>query len=193
MTSFEIWALALGLAMDCFAVSITGGIILKQNKWGVIIKNAFMFGLFQAIMPVIGWACASWFSHQIKEYDHWIAFALLAFLGGKMIIESIRPNDCENESFNPASNKTILVMAVATSIDALAVGISFAFLYNDGFHDIIYPVSIIGLVSFIMSVLGFVGGTHFCRIKKLKPEIVGGIILIGIGLKILIEHFSKGI
>ena len=80
MTSFEIWALALGLAMDCFAVSITGGIILKQNKWGVIIKNAFMFGLFQAMMPVIGWACASWFSHQIKEYDHWIAFALLAFL-----------------------------------------------------------------------------------------------------------------
>lgn len=193
MKSFEIWALALGLAMDCFAVSITGGIILKQNKWRVIIKSAFMFGLFQAMMPVIGWACASWFSHQIKEYDHWIAFALLAFLGGKMIIESIRPNDCDNESFNPASNKTILVMAVATSIDALAVGISFAFLYNDGFHDIIYPVSIIGLVSFIMSVLGFVGGTHFCRIKKLKPEIVGGIILIGIGLKILIEHFSKGI
>lgn len=194
MTSFEIWAIAIGLAMDCFTVSITGGIILKKIKWMVILKNAFMFGLFQAMMPVIGWICARSFSHQIQEYDHWIAFALLFFLGGKMIIENIRPNNNEEENnFNPVKTKTTIIMAVATSIDALAIGVSFAFLYNSNITEIIIPVGVIGLVSFIMSVFGFIGGVCFAKIKKMKPELIGGLILIGIGLKILIEHISKNI
>lgn len=193
MTSFEIWAIAIGLAMDCFTVSITGGIILKQINWRVIVKNSIMFGLFQAIMPVIGWLCANWLSKQIQDLDHWIAFALLLFLGGKMIIENIKPSKEEGESFNPASNKTIFIMAIATSIDALAIGVSFAFLYNNGIESILYPVGVIGLVSFLMSLIGFVGGIYFSKIKKLRPEILGGAILIGIGLKILIEHLNQGI
>lgn len=193
MTSFEIWAIAIGLAMDCFTVSITGGIILKRTKWLVILKNSLMFGLFQAIMPVIGWICARWLSHQIQDYDHWIAFALLLFLGGKMIIENLNNNNDNEESFNPASNRTTLIMAIATSIDALAVGVSFAFLYDRDITNILAPVGIIGFVSFVMSVAGFIGGIFFAKIRRLKPEIVGGLILIGIGLKILIEHINQGI
>lgn len=193
MTLFEIWAIAIGLAMDCFTVSITGGIMLKMTKWGPILKNAFMFGLFQAFMPVIGWACARWFSSQIQNIDHWIAFVLLAFLGGKMIYESIKGDDDGEEHFNPSSNKTTLIMAVATSIDALAVGVSFAFLNGNRFSDIIAPVGVIGLVSFVLSIVGFIGGIYFAKIRRAKPEIVGGIILIGIGLKVFIEHISQGV
>lgn len=111
-----------------------------------------------------------------------------------MIIENIRPNNNEEENnFNPVKTKTTIIMAVATSIDALAIGVSFAFLYNSNITEIIIPVGVIGLVSFIMSVSGFIGGVCFAKIKKMKPELIGGLILIGIGLKILIEHISKNI
>lgn len=193
MTDLEIWAIAFGLAMDCFTVSISGGIAMKCSKWNVIMKSSLSFGLFQALMPVIGWACARWMSKFIMDYDHWIAFALLFFLGAKMIYESLKSKGDECHSFDPCSNKTVLVMAIATSIDALAVGVSFAFTYGSHFSSIIYPVAIIGLVSFIMSALGFVGGRYFSNLKRLKPEIIGGLILIAIGLKILIEHIVKGV
>ena len=190
MTGLKIWFLALGLAMDCFAVSIASGIILKKTVWRTILTMAFFFGLFQAVMPLIGWLCASSFSHLIKEIDHWFAFGILAILGGKMIYESFKHEDERN--FNPSSMKVILTMAVATSIDALAIGVSFAFLGINDFKEIIPPVCIIGFVSFVMSIIGlFIGikfGSKFA--KKIHAEFWGGLILIIIGVKILFEHLS---
>ena len=189
MTGLEIWLLAVGLAMDCFAVSIASGIILKRIQWRPMLVMAFFFGLFQAIMPLLGWLGASTFSHLIESVDHWIAFAILAFLGGRMIKESFKEEDC-CQRFNPASLKVVITMAIATSIDALAIGVSFAFLGIKSCSSILYPVGIIGFVSFLMSLIGLIFGIRFgCGIaRKLRAELWGGIILILIGTKILIEH-----
>ena len=172
MTGLEIWLLAIGLAMDCLAVSIASGIILRRIQWRPMLIMAFFFGLFQAIMPLLGWLGASTFSHLIESVDHWIAFAILAFLGGRMIKE------------------VVITMAVATSIDALAVGVSFAFLGIKSCSSILYPAGIIGFVSFFMSLIGLIFGIRFgCGIaRKLRAELWGGIIPILIGTKILIEH-----
>ena len=189
MTGLEIWLLAIGLAMDCLAVSIASGIILKRIQWRPMLVMAFFFGLFQAIMPLLGWLGASTFSHLIESADHWIAFAILAFLGGRMIKESFKEEDC-CQRFNPASLKVVITMAIATSIDALAIGVSFAFLGIKSCSSILYPVGIIGFVSFLMSLIGLIFGIRFgCGIaRKLRAELWGGIILILIGTKILIEH-----
>lgn len=117
MTGLEIWLLAIGLAMDCFAVSIASGIILKRIQWRPMLVMALAFGLFQALMPFIGWMFAKTFSHLIESVDHRIAFAILAFLGGRMILESFKNEDCR-QTFNPASPKVVFTMAIATSIDA---------------------------------------------------------------------------
>lgn len=189
MTGLEICLLAIGLAMDCLAVSIASGIILKRIQWRPMLVMAFFFGLFQAIMPLLGWLGASTFSHLIESVDHWIAFAILAFLGGRMIKESFKEEDC-CQRFNPASLKVVITMAIATSIDALAIGVSFAFLGIKSCSSILYPVGIIGFVSFLMSLIGLIFGIRFgCGIaRKLRAELWGGIILILIGTKILIEH-----
>ena len=189
MTGLEIWLLAIGLAMDCLAVSIASGIILKRIQWRPMLVMAFFFGLFQAIMPLLGWLGASTFSHLIESVDHWIAFAILAFLGGRMIKESFKEEDC-CQRFNPASLNVVITMAIATSIDALAIGVSFAFLGIKSCSSILYPVGIIGFVSFLMSLIGLIFGIRFgCGIaRKLRAELWGGIILILIGTKILIEH-----
>ena len=189
MTGLEIWLLAIGLAMDCLAVSIASGIILKRIQWRPMLVMAFFFGLFQAIMPLLGWLGASTFSHLIESVDHWIAFAILAFLGGRMIKESFKEEDC-CQRFNPASLKVVITMAIATSIDALAIGVSFAFLGIKSCSSILYPVGIIGFVSFLMSLIGLIFGIRFgCGIaRKLRAELWGGIILILIGTIILIEH-----
>ena len=189
MTGLEIWLLAIGLAMDCLAVSIASGIILKRIQWRPMLVMAFFFGLFQAIMPLLGWLGASTFSHLIESVDHWIAFAILAFLGGRMIKESFKEEDC-CQRFNPASLKVVITMAIATSIDALAIGVSFAFLGIKSCSSILYPVGIIGFVSFLMSLIGLIFGIRFgCGIaRKLRAELWGGIILILIGTTILIEH-----
>ena len=131
MTTLEIWLLAISLAMDCFTVSITSGIIMRRICWRTFFIMAFFFGLFQAVMPFIGWFAASRFSHLIEDYDHWIAFGLLAFLGGRMIKESFSNEDkC---CFDPTKLKVIVTLAIATSIDALAIGISFAFVGMNSF------------------------------------------------------------
>ena len=140
MNNFEIFLIAIGLAMDCLAVSIASGIIIKKIEWRTMLTMAFFFGLFQAVMPFIGWLFASRFSHLIESVDHWIAFLLLLFLGGKMIIESFKEEDCKKD-FNPASLKVVLALAIATSIDALAVGISFAFLGMNTVDTILMPIS----------------------------------------------------
>lgn len=189
MKGLEIWLLAIGLAMDCFAVSIASGIILKRTQWRPMLVMAFAFGFFQAAMPFVGWMFAKSFSHLIESIDHWIAFAILAFLGGRMVLESFKEEECR-QTFNPASLRVVLTMAIATSIDALAIGVSFAFLGVKDYTDILSPILIIGLVSFVMSLIGLMFGIRCgCGIaRKLKAELWGGLILILIGVKILIEH-----
>ena len=189
MTGLEIWLLAIGLAMDCFAVSIASGIILKRTQWRPMLVMALAFGLFQALMPFIGWMFAKTFSHLIESIDHWIAFGILAFLGGRMIMESFKVEDCKHE-YDPTSLKVVLALAVATSIDALAVGVSFAFLGIKQFSAILSPIGIIGFVSFALSMVGLMFGIRFgCGIaRRLRAELWGGIILVIIGTKILVEH-----
>lgn len=189
MTSLEIWLLAVGLAMDCFAVSIASGIILKRIRLRPMLVMALCFGLFQAMMPLLGWTGTSFFSHLIENIDHWIAFGILAFLGGRMIKESFKDEECKHE-FDPTRLKVILALAVATSIDALAVGVSFACLGIKDFHDILSPIGIIGFVSFALSIVGLLFGIRFgCGMaRKLRAELWGGVILVFIGTKILVEH-----
>lgn len=192
MTAIEIWLLAVGLAMDCFAISIASGILLKRTFWRPMLTMAFFFGFFQALMPLIGWACASMFSHLIEDVDHWIAFAILTFLGGRMVLESFKEENCRQD-FDPTRLKVVLMLAVATSIDALAVGVSFAFLGMKSIAIILSRVGIIGFVSFALSWIGLMFGIRFgCGFaRRLKAERWGGIILILIGLKILIEHLIQ--
>ena len=189
MTGLEIWLLAIGLAMDCFAVSIASGIILKRVRMRPMLIMALAFGFFQALMPLLGWIGASFFSHLIENIDHWIAFAILAFLGGRMVLESFKDEDCRHE-FDPTSLKVVSALAVATSIDALAVGVSFAFLGVRSFSSILPSIGIIGFVSFALSFVGLMFGIRFgCGIaRKLRAVLWGGGILIIIGTKILIEH-----
>ena len=189
MTGLEIWLLAIGLAMDCFAVSIASGIILNRTQWRPMLVMALAFGLFQALMPFIGWMFAKSFSHLIESIDHWIAFAILAFLGGRMILESFKDEECR-QTYNPASPKVVFTMAIATSFDALDIGNSFAFHGINDYTEILSPILIIGFVSFVMSLIGlFFGIKCGCGCARiLKAELWGGIILVFIGLKILIEH-----
>ena len=186
MSILEIWLLAVSLAIDCFTVSITSGIILHRIRWGIFLKMAFLFGLFQAAMPFLGWLGASRFNHLIETYDHWIAFALLAFLGIRMIREHFK--DEEERSFDPTRMKVILTLAVATSIDALAVGISFAFTGFRTLSSLLYPLTAIGIASFVISLAGSLIGLLFGKRFNLRVEIFGGLVLIGIGVKILFEH-----
>lgn len=186
MSILEIWLLAVSLAIDCFTVSITSGIILHRIRWGIFLKMAFLFGLFQAAMPFLGWLGASRFNHLIETYDHWIAFALLAFLGIRMIREHFK--DEEERSFDPTRMKVILTLAVATSIDALAVGISFAFTGFRTLSSLLYPLIAIGIASFVISLAGSLIGVFFGKRFNLRVEIFGGLVLIGIGVKILFEH-----
>ena len=186
MSILEIWLLAVSLAIDCFTVSITSGIILHRIRWGIFLKMAFLFGLLQAAMPFLGWLGASRFNHLIETYDHWIAFALLAFLGIRMIREHFK--DEEERSFDPTRMKVIQTLAVATSSDALAVGISFAFTGFRTLSSLLYPLTAIGIASFVISLAGSLIGVFFGKRFNLRVEIFGGLVLIGIGVKILFEH-----
>lgn len=189
MSGLEIWLLALGLAMDCFAVSVASGILMKRTLWTPMLIMACFFGLFQAGMPFFGWVGASLFSHLIENVDHWIAFGILAFLGGRMIRESFKEEDCKHD-YDPTCLKVVFILAIATSIDALAVGVSFACLDMEKLADILPPIFIIGIVSLIMSLIGLFFGIRFgCGIaRKIRAELWGGVILVCIGTKILIEH-----
>lgn len=190
MSLLDITFLALALAMDCFTVSIVSGVIIRKYVLSVILRMAFLFGLFQAMMPFIGWLGTSYFSHYLESVDHWIAFGLLAFLGGKMIKDSFGSE--EEAHFNPSKLTSQLLFAVATSIDALAVGISFACLGYKSVDQLAVPLAIIGVCSFVMSILGNVLGVVCGKsiVKRLKPEFIGGVILLLIGFRILYEHIG---
>ena len=200
MNLLDIILLAVALAMDCFAVSIVSGVIFHAQLnahsdhpgqcsiRSARLRMAFLFGFFQALMPLIGWLGISWFSRQLEAYDHWIAFVLLAFIGGNMIREAFSPE--EEQHFNPHRLRTQLLLAVATSIDALAVGISFACMGYRHLSQLMVPLLIIAVVSFLFSLLGTRLGLRFGGplARRLKPGILGGIILILIGVKILVSH-----
>ena len=188
MNSLDIWLLAVALAMDCFTVSIVSGVIVLRILWGLMLRLALFFGAFQALMPLIGWLATYHFSEALESIDHWIAFGLLTFIGGKMIKESFEEES--EHTFNPRRLGTQLLLAVATSIDALAVGISFACIGYSTLDGLLWPLIIIGVVSFAFSVTGYMLGVRFGRRieRRLKPELLGGIILLVIGVKVLLSH-----
>lgn len=190
MSLIDITFLALALAMDCFTVSIVSGVIIRKYILSIILRMAVLFGLFQAMMPFIGWLGTSYFSHYLESVDHWIAFGLLVFLGGKMIKDSFGSE--EEAHFDPSKLTSQLLFAVATSIDALAVGISFACLGYKNIEQLTLPLIVIGVCSFVMSILGNVLGVVCGKsiVKRLKPEFIGGVILLLIGFRILYEHIS---
>ena len=183
MDVFTILFIAAGLAMDSFAVSITSGITMRNLRINSALKIAMFFGLFQAGMPIIGWLAGLSVIEFISGIDHWIAFGLLGLIGCKMIYESIKMEPREKE-INRLNAYVLLILSVATSIDALAVGLSFAFLKI----PIVTPIIVIGPVTFLLSFLGVFVGNRFGHFFEKKIEIVGGLILIGIGIKILFEH-----
>jgi putative Mn2+ efflux pump MntP len=177
--------MALGLSMDAVAVSISRGCMVRRLQVRHMFRMAFFFGFFQMLMPVAGWLAGLALSRFLSGVDHWIAFGLLVFIGGKMIREARRPDDCELPA-HPFHPLTLLALAVATSIDALAVGLSFSLLRM----TIVTPVLIIGLVTFTLSFLAVILGNRFGTLLGRKMEVVGGLILIGIGVRILIQHLS---
>ena len=181
----ELFLIGVGLSMDAFAVSVCKGLGMQRvNKKQMLVIGLY-FGGFQALMPLIGWTLGIRFQEYITSMAHWVAFVLLIIIGGKMIVEAIRDKDEVEirEKDLPLNHKELLLLAVATSIDALAVGITFAFLGT----PIIEAISIIGCTTLGLSMLGVVIGNFFGTLYKKKAEIAGGVILILIGLKILLE------
>mgnify|MGYP002413074929 CR=1 FL=1 len=185
MDFLSILIISIGLAMDCFAVSISKGICVGKFSFKNTLKMAFLFGFFQGIMPLIGFYAGKSFIHELSSFDHWVAFGLLGIIGGKMLIEGLKPIDPDCEiTPDPFKLRLLISLAFATSIDALATGIIFI-----PFPDIILSaVLIIGIVSFLFTFLGMGIGIRFGKRFKFNVEILGGIILIGIGTKILLEH-----
>ena len=183
MSILELVLIAIGLAMDAFAVSICKGLSLKKMEWNKALLCGGFFGGFQALMPLIGYALGSSFQEMIESIDHWIAFVLLAIIGGSMIRDALRDEEDVKEGFD---FKTMIVLAISTSIDALAVGVGFAFLKV----NIWMSVAIIGIITFILSAIGVKVGSVFGTKFKNKAELAGGVILILIGFKILLEHLG---
>ncbi len=188
MTILDILLIAVALAMDCFTVSMVSGVMTRKMFWGRNLRMALLFGFFQAAMPFIGWIAIHYFQSSVEAYDHWIAFGLLLLIGGKMILDAFKEED--EATFNPLNLGTQLTLAIATSIDALAVGISFACSGYGSIQRLVLPLAVIGLVSFIFSIAGLLLGVRFggAVARRFKPEIIGGVILIAIGVKILLEH-----
>lgn len=186
MGIFELLLLSIGLGMDAFAVSVCKGISMKKMDWKKACIVGLYFGGFQALMPVIGYFLGTSFQSIITNIDHWVAFVLLGIIGGKMIQEAFQKDNDEEEYSSDVSVKTMLILSVATSIDALAVGITFAFLNV----NLLLAITFIGLITFLLSVVGTKIGNRFGDKYKGKAEFIGGIILILIGFKILFEHLG---
>lgn len=186
----ELFMIGAGLSMDAFAVAICKGLGMSRINWRYAVVIALFFGGFQALMPLVGWALGTQFADLITPVDHWIAFALLAVIGGKMLYEALRGDDDEAADASAEGErldvKELVMLAVATSIDALAVGITFAFL---GVH-IVEACVLIGVTTFVLSFIGVAVGNQFGARFEKPATIVGGIVLILIGAKILLEHLG---
>ena len=196
---------ALGLSMDAFAVSVSAGMCSAEPKRSRILRASFAFGFFQFLMPVLGWFLGRAFSAYIQNYDHWIAFGLLILVGAKMLKESLTPEKaiaCEDDELdqkatNPAMKTTsgadiddprnLLVLSIATSLDALAIGVSFSMLGT----GIWIPALVIGVVTFFVCLLGFEFGKRIGTTLERRAETFGGLVLIGIGIKILVQHLIQ--
>lgn len=187
MNMAEVFLVGVGLSMDAFAVAICKGLSMRKFSGRYACTVAGFFGAFQALMPLLGWALGSRFSLYIRRYDHWIAFLLLLFIGGNMIRESREKSDDAPAETVRTDYKELLILAVATSIDALAVGITFAFLDV----SVLPAVSLIGVTTFLISLGGVAVGNCFGSRFKSSAEVLGGVILIAIGCKILWEHLSS--
>lgn len=183
MGVISVFILAIGLSMDSLAVSIASGMSMKTMRETEALKVSMFLALFQGTMPVIGWAVGNSFSKYITAFDHWIAFVMLLFLGGKMIIDGVRNND-DCQAIDPTKTSTLIGLSLATSIDALAVGVSIALLK----HEILFPAVIIGLVTLVFSLIGLYAGKMLGKLVKQWVTIAGGVVLVFIGTKILIEH-----
>ena len=188
MSVLDIFLLGIGLSMDAFAVAICKGLAMKKVNKKQMLLIALFFGGFQALMPLIGWLVGSTFAKKIAAFDHWIAFILLAIIGGNMVVDAIKEWKEEDkvEIVDPPIDfKELTLLSIATSIDALACGVTFSF-YED--FNIIKAIAIIGVTTFVISAGGVYVGNIFGDKYKAKAQLVGGIILIFLGIKILLEH-----
>ena len=189
MGLLELFLIAVGLSMDAFAVSVCKGLSVRTLKAKHAVICGLYFGGFQALMPLLGWVLGSQFSGYIQQYDHWVAFILLLLIGGNMIREALSGEEDEAEDTATAGrldHKKLFLMAIATSIDALAVGVTFAFLET----PILSAVSLIGVTTFCISVAGVAVGCWFGARYKKRAELTGGVILMLLGVKILLEHLG---
>ena len=185
MDLLTVFFIAVGLGVDAFSVAIGIGAANIKKRWPPVLRLAASFGIFQFVMPIAGWLAGLTIVNIISDYDHWIAFALLAYVGGKMIREAFH-EDKEEEKIDRTKGAPLLLLSIATSIDALAVGFSFSLLKE----SIVFPAIIIGLICFLMTVIGMLFGRTLARLFGKKVEIFGGVVLIAIGIKILIDHLS---
>lgn len=192
MDIITLLSTAIGLSMDAFAVSLSNGTVLKKATIPQTLKIAGMFGLFQGLMPIIGYLIAGLFSAQIVAIDHWIAFGLLLFIGGKMLWEALHEEDCNCESVGDPTNwRTLFLMAIATSIDAMAVGVTMAMTRTDllaPWYGFLICAAVIAAITFVFCSVGVKIGCKTGTCYGKRAEIVGGIVLILIGVKILLEH-----
>ncbi|NDO46628.1 manganese efflux pump MntP family protein [Clostridium sp. MD294] len=184
MEVMTIFLIALSLAMDAFAVSIANGVSVTHFSRKEALKQGIYFGLFQFLMPLLGWVLGISIKNAMEAIDHWITFFLLALIGGSMIWESLKQE--EQKNITVLTNKNLVLQAIATSIDALAIGVSFAILQV----NIVFASVIIGAVAFILSYIGGMLGKHLGEFLQKKASIAGGIVLIVVGFKILLEHMQ---
>ena len=180
----SIFLIAIGLSADCFAVALSSGISKKNHSWPPRLRVSFSFGLFQALMPVLGWLVGRTVVEFIADYDHWVAFALLAIVSGRMLWESFRPERSQDKEVDITKGILLITLSIATSIDALAVGLSFAFLKV----NIAMASLTIGAVAFLVTTIGFVVGKRASKIIGKRAEALGGIILLAIAIRILLSH-----
>ena len=185
MPWIEVGGIAVGLAMDALAVAVGTGLVLRRLTFRHVFRLAFHFGLFQSLMPIVGWLAGRTVEAHIRDVDHWVAFGLLAFVGGKMLWEA-RSKEGPAEGGDPTRGWMLVILSIATSIDALAVGLSMAFLKV----SIWIPSLVIGIVCAAFTAFGILSGARVGRRFGRWPEVVGGLVLLGIGGKILVSHLG---
>ncbi len=184
--TISILAIAFGLSLDAFAVAIMASLALKTLTRRHLFRLSFHFGLFQALMPVLGWVAGRSVESAIREWDHWVAFGILLFIGARAVGSSLRKREDREVDSDPTRGLTLVALSVATSIDALAVGLTFAVLGL----DILIPVLVIGVVAATMTLAGMLLGKRLGEAFGKRAELAGGLVLIAIGVKILVEHLA---
>lgn len=185
-STWEYWLLGFALAVDCFSVSVASGIAARKLLLRPMAKMTFLFGFFQGGMTLLGYCAMSLSSGFIVNWDHWVAFAILVYLGARMIISDFKEGEDNEGQCRMLTMRNIITMSVATSIDALAVGLSLA--CSELQHNIMVPVSIIAFCSLALSIIGLTLGIRVGKVLKIHAEVIGGIVLVFIGIKILVEH-----